>query len=125
MAPLPGTSMKRGIRAIGIHNNWAGNQADTAMSLRRLKCSTNQMEGIWTTCMAKGKAARIPICRLLAPRTRAKAVRKPLVVMLKKPMEKPPSRASQRRPLERSFSDMVGLGARNFSNPIFDYSVSG
>jgi hypothetical protein len=46
----------------------------------------------------------------------------PLVVMLKKPWEKPPSRANHRKPLDKSFSDIVGFGAKKSRNPISKYT---
>jgi hypothetical protein len=65
--------------------------------------------------MMKGRAARIPICRLLAPRARAKAARKPLVVMLKRPIAAIPSKVNQRNPDSKSCSEMVGLGLRKLN----------
>jgi hypothetical protein len=66
--------------------------------------------GNWISCAIKGIAARIPICKLLAPRARANAARKPLVVMLKKPIESIPSMVIRRRPLATSCLVRLGLG---------------
>ena len=59
----------------------------------------------------------------MAPRARANAVRKPLVVMLKKPKAAIPSKVNQRNPDSISCSEMVGLGLRNLNNLIFDIGI--
>ena len=60
-----------------------------------------------------GIAAKIPICRLLAPRANANAARKPLVVMLYRPPAVIPWKEYQRNPELISWSETVGLGLRN------------
>ena len=96
------------------HKSCANDQAITAISLRRRNFSTSRIMGIWTGCMMNGMAARTPIWKLLAPNTRAKATRKPLVVILLKPMEVIPSHVIVRSPRVTSSSDKVGLGWKIF-----------
>ena len=115
IAPPLGTPIKTGMSAIGNHNNCAGNQLATAITLRRLTFSTSQIAGIWMICIMNGIAARIPIWKLFAPSARAKAARRPLVVMLLKPRETVPSQVSQRSPVAISCSEIVGLGLNNLS----------
>jgi len=59
-----------------------------------------------------GIDAKIPICRLLAPRANANAARKPLVVTLARPLAVIPRKENQRNPKLMSWSEMVGLGLR-------------
>jgi len=91
IAPPLGVSIKSGMSAIGNHNIWAGKKVINAMTLRLRNLSTNQTAGSWITCMRDGSAAKIPICRLLAPRANANATIRPVVMMLKRPMDAIPS----------------------------------
>ena len=81
--------------------------------IRRLE--TGRKNSSWMICIMKGVAARMPICKLLAPSAKANAARKPLVVILLKPRETIPSRVNQRSPVVNSWSEIVGLGLNNLS----------
>jgi hypothetical protein len=112
IARLLGVEIKIGMSAMGNQHACVKNQAVTAIALRRRTFSTSQIAGICRICIMNGSAANTPIWKLLAPNARAKAARKPLVVILNKAREVVPSNVNQRRPVDNSWSEIVGLGLK-------------
>ena len=66
-ASFPGVSSRKGTAPTGIQDRWLKIKAGSPRAFLARKRSTRRMAGSLTTWDMKGRAARMPTSRLLAP----------------------------------------------------------